>query len=108
MCCLVCPPRSNPVKHTIKNVYLDALGEPQDSPRRTYSTGLQTQYTLNRGVAGREMDLLLLDERYFREMMPCSRRQAFCAQVRHSNGKRGWSRCSHQRCCFLKKGHVNA
>lgn len=52
-------------------MYLDALGEPQSSSRRSSASGLQAHYVLNAGQAGREIDVLVLDERYHRDTLPC-------------------------------------
>lgn len=65
------PHRRLPDKAVFKSMFLDALGEPQDSPRRSSDTGLQAHYVLNAGQAGREIDVLLLDERYERDTLPC-------------------------------------
>jgi alkaline phosphatase D len=73
----------NPNKHEIKNIYLDGIGERRDSPRRGSNNGLQTTYTLpgpgsssssSSGLVD-EIQLVLLDERYFRETLPCSIRR---------------------------------
>eukprot|EP00879_Flechtneria_rotunda_P012305 GHRR01012852.1.p1 GENE.GHRR01012852.1~~GHRR01012852.1.p1 ORF type:complete len:325 (+),score=82.73 GHRR01012852.1:519-1493(+) len=91
----------NPAKHEIKNIYLDGIGEPGNSPRRSNTYGLQATYILpgpgtssvaavNRGGDAHtaegnepgknlvdEVQLVLLDERYFRETLPCSVKQAW-------------------------------
>lgn len=66
-----------PNKHEFKQMYLDALGEPQTSPRRSSDTGLQAHYKLNAGISGHEIDVLLLDERYHRDTLPCHIRRAW-------------------------------
>eukprot|EP00775_Hariotina_reticulata_P009939 gene9939-10094_t len=81
----------NPAKHEIKNIYLDAIGEPQDSARRSSADGLQTSYVLPGPGTGsssadgdalvEEILLVLLDERYHRETLPCSSRQKMCQDV---------------------------
>jgi hypothetical protein len=48
----------------LKQLYLDAIGEPAGSPRRSAVSGLQAAYTLNQGQAGREVQVVLLDERW--------------------------------------------
>jgi alkaline phosphatase D len=72
----------NPNKHEIKNIFLDGIGERRDSPRRGSNNGLQAAYTLpgpgssssSSGFVD-EIQLVLLDERYFRETLPCSIRK---------------------------------
>ncbi len=83
----------NPAKHEIKNIYLDGIGEAQDSPRRSSTNGIQWRYSLNSGGSSsggggrrssRRIDVVLLDGRYFRETMPCSMheaRYAACGRV---------------------------
>lgn len=73
--------RRNPVKAEMKNIFLDGLGEPRDSPRRSAVDGLQTSYVLNKGHGGREVLALLTDGRYFREPLPCGVRAQWCAGV---------------------------
>ena len=63
-------------KYAFKNLYLDSIGEPQDSPRRSSTQGLQINYTLNaEGPADQRIDVFLLDERYERDPLPCSVRK---------------------------------
>jgi len=85
----------NPAKAQIKELYLDMVGEPRDSARRGGSDGAQAEYRFNLrrrgggGGGGREgggegeeaIQLLLTDGRWFREPMPCSRREAWCRAV---------------------------
>jgi alkaline phosphatase D len=83
----------------IKNIFLDGIGEHPSSPRRSSMNGLQTRYTL-RGAsllgpsgggvapgqgqgqgqqseaAARDVEMVLMDQRWYRETMPCSRRRA--------------------------------
>ncbi|WIA30967.1 hypothetical protein OEZ86_001015 [Tetradesmus obliquus] len=87
----------NPNKHEIKNIYLDGIGERRDSPRRGSNNGLQAAYTLpgpgsssssrssssSSGLVD-EIQLVLLDERYFRETLPCSIRRDWCTAVLHN------------------------
>ncbi|KAI8466011.1 MAG: hypothetical protein J3K34DRAFT_435005 [Monoraphidium minutum] len=100
--------RRNPAKFEIKNIYLDGLGEPPSSPRRGGATGLQAYYSLPSGPAAAfspaprssatrsspdrvpdrppdqdrdRVDLILLDERYERETLPCGNRAEFCRRV---------------------------
>jgi hypothetical protein len=57
------PACRNPEKVALKQLYLDAIGAPRGSPRRSAVAGAQAAYTLNAGSAGREVQVLLLDER---------------------------------------------
>jgi alkaline phosphatase D len=36
---------------------------------------------LNRGVAGKKIDVFLLDGRYFRDPKPCALRREFCEKI---------------------------
>ena len=88
------------MKEQVKNLFLDAIGEPRNSPRRTALSGLQASITLSgRGGAkdgggggwggGRlwgatgsppplqqrrttdDIQVILLDERWSRDTLPC-------------------------------------
>ena len=94
---VICSLSPQPGKQIVKNLFLDAIGEPQDSPRRTAMAGLQTSYTLrgggkepeggpSAGASGggttggtggttQEVQVVLLDERYYRDTVPCSVRE---------------------------------
>lgn len=39
------------------------------------------QHTLNQGVAGKEIDVFLLDGRYYRDPKPCALRREFCEKM---------------------------
>jgi hypothetical protein len=86
----------NPAKHQIKNIFLDGIGEDPASPRRSTSTGLQAHYTMRHSTIisssstgkfaadfsgggdndhEKEIEMILLDERYFRETFACSQRR---------------------------------
>ena len=55
---------------------MDALGELQDSVRRSDTQGLQFKYTLNaEGPADQVIDVFVLDERYERDPLPCGVRR---------------------------------
>jgi alkaline phosphatase D len=66
----------NPQLAAIKNVYLDGLGEPQGSARRSAARGIEASYTFysesddggdgSGGGGGGTIDVVLLDERYYR------------------------------------------
>lgn len=83
----------------IKNIFLDGIGEHPSSPRRSSMNGLQTRYTLrgasllgpagggaaqgqgqgqeqqSEQAAARDVEMVLMDQRWYRETMPCSRRR---------------------------------
>jgi hypothetical protein len=48
------------------------------------------QHTLNEGVAGREIDVLLLDERFHRDTKPCHTRRDFCNFTNPKKTKYMW------------------
>jgi alkaline phosphatase D len=68
-------------KRIYKNLYLDAIGEPMSSIRRNDNRGAWTSYKLNKGHPKKEIDVILLDERYEREMLPCETKQLYCEQI---------------------------
>jgi hypothetical protein len=59
-------------------VFLDAIGEDAGSMRRLGNRGIYEHRVLNRGHKGRDIDLVLLDERYERVPLPCHTRRDFC------------------------------
>ena len=59
-------------------VFLDAIGEAAGSSRRLGDRGIYEHRVLNRGHRGKEVDLVLLDERYERVPLPCHTRADFC------------------------------
>ena len=61
----------------VVQVFLDALGEPLDSVRRFGNRGLYDWQVLNGGTPY-AVDLVLLDERYEREPLPCHTRARMC------------------------------
>ena len=65
-------------KYNFKQIFLDGVGEPEASPRRNRGRGIEWKYTLNAGQAGKEVDVLLLDERYNRDALPCKARGPWC------------------------------
>jgi len=74
--------RNLPNKYEFKNLYLDAIGEPQDSIRRTNTQGLQFKYTFNPdGPQEQTIDVFLLDERYDRDPLPCGVRKEWCEGI---------------------------
>jgi alkaline phosphatase D len=74
--------RRLPHKDVYKNMYLDAIGEPQGSPRRGALRGAWAKYTLNAGLdRSISVDVFLLDERYNRDPLPCETRWDYCTLV---------------------------
>ncbi|GLC64325.1 hypothetical protein PLESTF_000149400 [Pleodorina starrii] len=73
--------RRLPNKAEFKRMFLDAVGEAPGSARRRADAGLQAVYTLNGGGPGRDIDVVLLDERWYRDPLPCSLRQDWCQKV---------------------------
>ncbi|XP_024536570.1 uncharacterized protein LOC112348404 [Selaginella moellendorffii] len=70
-----------PQKDALKQVFLDALGESLDSPRRNGGRGIEWKYTLNQESKGYEIDVILLDTRYYRDPLPCHTKRAFCKDI---------------------------
>ncbi|CAM6118223.1 unnamed protein product [Calypogeia fissa] len=70
-----------PQKDRLKQIFLDAIGEPNSSPRRNRGRGIEWKYTLNEDRPGQEIDIFLLDERYNRGTLPCHTRREFCKAV---------------------------
>ena len=66
-------------------MFLDAIGEPMDSIRRNDNRGAWTSYKLNEGHPELETEIILLDERYEREMIPCETRQEYCEAILSKN-----------------------
>lgn len=74
-------------------IFLDGLGVPPASPRRSSHTGIQWRYSLNPGTP-EAVDLFLLDERYERAPLPCEVRQQWCERADATGGgdtqRRAW------------------
>jgi len=71
-----------PDKAAFKEMYLDAIGEAQDSPRRGRDRGAWYKYTLNADLPpSAQIDVFLLDERYERESIPCDTRRSYCEAI---------------------------
>eukprot|EP00241_Pyramimonas_parkeae_P003592 CAMPEP_0114237380 /NCGR_PEP_ID=MMETSP0058-20121206/7357_1 /TAXON_ID=36894 /ORGANISM="Pyramimonas parkeae, CCMP726" /LENGTH=654 /DNA_ID=CAMNT_0001349413 /DNA_START=109 /DNA_END=2073 /DNA_ORIENTATION=+ len=70
-----------PQKYLAKQIFLDAIGVPRDSPRRAWGRGIEWQHTLNAELPGREVDVFLLDGRYHRDELPCEIRGAYCKEL---------------------------
>ena len=74
--------RSLANKYEFKNLFLDALGEPQSSPRRNSANGIEFKYTFNaNGPKNRKIDVFFLDERYERDSLPCSAREEWSGHL---------------------------
>lgn len=70
-----------PQKDQMKQFFLDAIGEPSGSPRRSPGRGIEWKHTLNGGKAGQFIDIFLLDGRYYRDTLPCYTRKSFCEKA---------------------------
>lgn len=70
-----------PGKYTAKQIFLDGIGVPQSSPRRNRVRGINHVYTLNSHVPTQEIDIVLLDLRWFRDTKPCEARREWCTSV---------------------------
>lgn len=79
-----------PTKEEQKQLYLDVLGVPASSIRRSTGRGIYWRHTLNEGVAGKEIDVLLLDERFHRDTKPCHTRRDFCSFTNPKKTKYMW------------------
>eukprot|EP00232_Nephroselmis_pyriformis_P014858 CAMPEP_0182875012 /NCGR_PEP_ID=MMETSP0034_2-20130328/13283_1 /TAXON_ID=156128 /ORGANISM="Nephroselmis pyriformis, Strain CCMP717" /LENGTH=575 /DNA_ID=CAMNT_0025007745 /DNA_START=19 /DNA_END=1742 /DNA_ORIENTATION=+ len=69
-----------PHKSAMKQLFLDALGVAQGSPRRNRDRGIEWRHTLNEGTE-HEIDVFLLDERYNRDPLPCEVRRGWCEKI---------------------------
>ena len=73
--------RRLPHKEVYKSMYLDAIGESSDSPRRGAGKGAWAKYTFNADKGDAAVDVFLLDERFDRDPLPCDTRRAYCEEV---------------------------
>ncbi|CEL96472.1 unnamed protein product [Vitrella brassicaformis CCMP3155] len=73
--------RRLPNKLQAKNLFLDAVGEPASSPRRNAARGVEHLYVLNKDTADKRVGVYLLDERYYRDPLPCQTRRSYCQQL---------------------------
>jgi hypothetical protein len=80
-------------------VFLDAIGEDAGSIRRLGNRGIFEHRVLNRGHKGRDVDLVLLDERYERVPLPCHTRRDFC-QPSVKKGRSREVRAATCGCCY--------
>lgn len=67
-----------PRRHALKQIFLDAIGVSRDSPRRLANRGIEWRYRLNADRPDRAVDVILLDERYDRDTLPCASRRRWC------------------------------
>eukprot|EP00922_Rhytidocystis_sp_ex-Travisia-forbesii_P072952 GHVS01108744.1.p1 GENE.GHVS01108744.1~~GHVS01108744.1.p1 ORF type:complete len:455 (+),score=33.96 GHVS01108744.1:240-1604(+) len=87
-----------PNKDESKKIFLDAIMERQDSPRRNSVSGIEYKYVYNRGDKLKEVSVFLLDERYYKEPLPCTTHWDRCQDVVESGRKDAF--CED----FLKRG----
>jgi len=73
--------RRLPNKQAFKQLYLDAIGESANSPRRSMVQGMQGKVTFNPGTLHQSIDVFLLDERYYRSPLPCQVRARYCSGI---------------------------
>jgi len=84
-----------PHKDVYKSMYLDAIGVHPDSPRRRAHRPAYHTYTYRSNVPGDEkiVEVVLLDERYDRALLPCHVRRKWCEDtvlVDEEHPKWGW------------------
>ncbi|CAN0371596.1 unnamed protein product [Ectocarpus fasciculatus] len=86
-------------------MYLDAIGEDRNSPRRNAHQGMWHKHVLNSGT-DREIEVFLLDERYDRDTKPCYLRRSYCEKILEDMDA-GGNATSHTVWCtdFLRGGH---
>eukprot|EP00918_Siedleckia_nematoides_P099098 GHVU01216901.1.p1 GENE.GHVU01216901.1~~GHVU01216901.1.p1 ORF type:complete len:180 (-),score=32.41 GHVU01216901.1:44-583(-) len=68
-------------RHETKQLFLDAMGESSGSDRRNRARGIEYRYTLNKDHPGKLLTVLLLDEHFYRDPLPCSNRIPYCKKV---------------------------
>jgi hypothetical protein len=69
-------------------VFLDAIGVPASSERRSGLRGIYDRVTLNGAVPDEAIELLLLDERYERVPLACHTRARSCQPDVHRSHNR--------------------
>ncbi|CAN0212970.1 unnamed protein product [Pylaiella littoralis] len=98
----------NEQKWLFKNMFLDAIGEDRNSPRRNAHQGMWHKHILNEGT-DREIEVFLLDERYDRTPKPCYVRQQYCEEILDAQDAGGDDDIEHFNTAwctdFLKGGH---
>ncbi|CAM9938935.1 unnamed protein product [Ectocarpus sp. 6 AP-2014] len=95
----------NEQKWLFKNMFLDAIGEDRNSPRRNAHQGMWHKHVLNSGT-DREIEVFLLDERYDRDTKPCYLRRSYCEKILEDMDA-GGNTTSYTVWCtdFLRGGH---
>ena len=81
-----------PGKMHIKNFFLDALGESPASPRRGSLNGLETSYYLTL-ADNNAVQVILLDERWYRDPLPCQMRRTWCEEVLKGTKQNAYAFC---------------
>lgn len=74
-----------PGKALVKGMFLDAIGS-RDPRRRSSINGLETSYLLPL-EGDQAMQVILLDERWSRDPLPCQMRRGWCDSVLNSSSK---------------------
>eukprot|EP01039_Chlorochromonas_danica_P000349 gene350-374_t len=95
-----------PQKRIFKELFLDAIGENVDSPRRNAHRGAYETVTFNEGE-GSQVDMFILDERYERDPLPCEARADYCeAVLSSSSSSTSWHHLAEKAWCedFLHGG----
>ncbi|KAL3684029.1 hypothetical protein R1sor_002051 [Riccia sorocarpa] len=92
-----------PRKDDIKQIFLDAVGEPNTSPRRNRDRGIEWKYTLNAGHPEKEIDVFLLDERYNRDTLPCHIRGEYCKDVLDNYPNHRRRACIEMRVFYIQR-----
>eukprot|EP00921_Rhytidocystis_pertsovi_P024304 GHVQ01039091.1.p1 GENE.GHVQ01039091.1~~GHVQ01039091.1.p1 ORF type:complete len:680 (+),score=59.72 GHVQ01039091.1:452-2491(+) len=72
-------------KNRYKQIFLDGMLEPQDSSRRSGTSGMEYLYMYNKGDKKKEISVFLLDERYYREPVPCEVHWDRCQEALKNN-----------------------
>ncbi|KAF8820861.1 hypothetical protein IE077_002733 [Cardiosporidium cionae] len=68
-------------KYMTKNIFLDAIGETQASPRRSTLYGVEKKYIFNNRNTLKEISFFLLDDHYYRDPISCATLQTFCDAI---------------------------
>eukprot|EP00922_Rhytidocystis_sp_ex-Travisia-forbesii_P072951 GHVS01108743.1.p1 GENE.GHVS01108743.1~~GHVS01108743.1.p1 ORF type:complete len:613 (+),score=38.31 GHVS01108743.1:130-1968(+) len=87
-----------PNKDESKKLFLDAIMERQDSSRRSSVRGIEYKYVYNKGDKYKEVSVFLLDERYYKEPLPCATHWERCQDLLSSGKKDAY--CED----FVKRG----
>eukprot|EP01038_Epipyxis_sp_PR26KG_P008218 gene8218-11124_t len=68
-------------KREYKTMFLDAIGEDPNSPRRGAERGAWQVHHLNKNHPKASIDIFILDERYERDAIPCDTREDYCKSI---------------------------